>query len=112
MLGMALFPVFMTGNILIHILRPFADAVKAGVASFMCSYNLLNNSQACQNSYLLNHILKEELGFQYATRPTDQLQKIYGDTDYVSQRLRHVRLAGNCRWCACCARWSGHDHGW
>lgn len=30
----------------------------------MCSYNLLNNSQACQNSYLLNHILKEELGFQ------------------------------------------------
>jgi beta-glucosidase len=44
--------------------RPFADAVKAGVSSFMCSYNLLNNSQACQNSYLLNHVLKEELGFQ------------------------------------------------
>lgn len=43
---------------------PFADAVKAGVASFMCSYNLVNNSQACQNSYLLNHILKDELGFQ------------------------------------------------
>ena len=38
--------------------------MKAGVASFMCSYNLLNNSQACQNSYLLNHVLKEELGFQ------------------------------------------------
>ncbi|KAG9851779.1 glycoside hydrolase family 3 protein, partial [Aureobasidium melanogenum] len=29
---------------------PFADAVKAGVASVMCSYNLVNNSQACQNS--------------------------------------------------------------
>ncbi|KAI5195565.1 glycoside hydrolase family 3 protein [Aureobasidium subglaciale] len=43
---------------------PFADAVKAGVASFMCSYNLVNNSQACQNSYLLNHVLKSELGFQ------------------------------------------------
>ncbi|KAI4738420.1 glycoside hydrolase family 3 protein [Aureobasidium sp. EXF-12298] len=43
---------------------PFADAVNAGVASFMCSYNLVNNSQACQNSYLLNHVLKSELGFQ------------------------------------------------
>ncbi|THW11508.1 glycoside hydrolase family 3 protein, partial [Aureobasidium pullulans] len=43
---------------------PFADAVKAGVASVMCSYNLVNNSQACQNSYLLNHVLKSELGFQ------------------------------------------------
>lgn len=43
---------------------PFADAVKAGVASVMCSYNLVNNSQACQNSYLLNYVLKEELGFQ------------------------------------------------
>ncbi|KAG9698336.1 glycoside hydrolase family 3 protein, partial [Aureobasidium melanogenum] len=43
---------------------PFADAVKAGVASVMCSYNLVNNSQACQNSYLINHVLKSELGFQ------------------------------------------------
>ncbi|THY42848.1 glycoside hydrolase family 3 protein [Aureobasidium pullulans] len=40
------------------------NAVKAGVASVMCSYNLVNNSQACQNSYLLNHVLKSELGFQ------------------------------------------------
>ncbi|KAG9591803.1 glycoside hydrolase family 3 protein, partial [Aureobasidium melanogenum] len=43
---------------------PFADAVKAGVASVMCSYNLVNNSDACGNSYLLNHVLKSELGFQ------------------------------------------------
>ena len=61
----------MTEDLLIRFLRPFADAVKAGVASFMCSYNLLNNSQACQNSYLLNHILKEELGFQCVSRPTN-----------------------------------------
>ncbi|CAK3742701.1 glycoside hydrolase family 3 [Lecanosticta acicola] len=45
-------------------LWPFADGVKAGVASIMCSYNQVNNSQSCQNSYLLNHILKGELGFQ------------------------------------------------
>jgi beta-glucosidase-like glycosyl hydrolase len=43
---------------------PFGDAVKAGVASVMCSYNLVNNSYACQNSKLLNGILKDELGFQ------------------------------------------------
>ncbi|KAF1739468.1 putative beta-glucosidase E [Beauveria bassiana] len=43
---------------------PFADAVKAGVASVMCSYNMVNNSYACGNSKLLNGILKDELGFQ------------------------------------------------
>ena len=32
----------------------------------MCAYNQINNSQACQNSYLLNHVLKGELGFQGA----------------------------------------------
>ncbi|KAF1916809.1 glycosyl hydrolase family 3 N terminal domain-containing protein [Ampelomyces quisqualis] len=43
---------------------PFADSVKAGVASVMCSYNQVNASYACQNSKLLNGILKDELGFQ------------------------------------------------
>lgn len=43
---------------------PFGDAVKAGVASVMCSYNMVNNSYACGNSKLLNGILKDELGFQ------------------------------------------------
>jgi hypothetical protein len=81
MLGKALSLTSTTDTILIRFRRPFADAVKAGVASFMCSYNLLNNSQACQNSYLLNHILKEELGFQYVSHPRNVLQKSYGDTD-------------------------------
>ncbi|KAK1573389.1 glycosyl hydrolase family 3 N terminal domain-containing protein [Colletotrichum navitas] len=43
---------------------PFLDAVKAGVASVMCSYNMVNNSYACGNSKLLNGILKDEMGFQ------------------------------------------------
>ena len=30
----------------------------------MCSYNQFNNSYACQNSYIINHILKGELDFQ------------------------------------------------
>ncbi|KKY15292.1 putative glycoside hydrolase family 3 protein [Diplodia seriata] len=43
---------------------PFADSVRVGVASVMCSYNQVNNSYACQNSKLLNGVLKDELGFQ------------------------------------------------
>ncbi|CZR51504.1 probable beta-glucosidase [Phialocephala subalpina] len=43
---------------------PFADSVKAGVASVMCSYQMTNNSYSCGNSKLLNGILKDELGFQ------------------------------------------------
>ncbi|KAL6870204.1 hypothetical protein ACO1O0_001542 [Amphichorda felina] len=43
---------------------PFANAIKAGVASVMCSYNQVNNSYACGNSKLLNGILKDEMGFQ------------------------------------------------
>lgn len=45
-------------------LWPFADAIKAGVGSVMCSYQMLNNSYSCGNSKLLNGILKDELGFQ------------------------------------------------
>jgi hypothetical protein len=43
---------------------PFADAVHAGVGSIMCSYNQINNSYGCQNSKMLNNLLKDELGFQ------------------------------------------------
>lgn len=43
---------------------PFADVVNEGVGSVMCSYNTINNTYACENSYLINKLLKEELGFQ------------------------------------------------
>jgi beta-glucosidase len=45
-------------------LQPFADAVQAGVSSVMCSYNLINNAQACGNSDTLTQILRNELGFK------------------------------------------------
>ncbi|SMR51995.1 unnamed protein product [Zymoseptoria tritici ST99CH_3D1] len=45
-------------------LWPFADAVRAGTGSIMCSYQQINNSYGCQNSYALNYLLKNELGFQ------------------------------------------------
>ncbi|RDW82444.1 beta-glucosidase-9 [Coleophoma cylindrospora] len=45
-------------------LWPFANAVRAGVANVMCSYNRVNSTWASQNSKLLNGLLKTELGFQ------------------------------------------------
>ena len=45
-------------------LWPFADAVHAGVGAIMCSYNQINNSYGCQNSKMLNDLLKNELNFQ------------------------------------------------
>ncbi|KAF7936911.1 hypothetical protein EAE99_002260 [Botrytis elliptica] len=45
-------------------LWPFAEAVKANVASVMCSYNRFNSSYACENQVLLTGLLKNELDFQ------------------------------------------------
>lgn len=45
-------------------LWPFANTVKAGVASIMCSYNRINQTYGCENSKTLNGLLKGELGFQ------------------------------------------------
>ncbi|PVH78843.1 glycoside hydrolase family 3 protein [Cadophora sp. DSE1049] len=45
-------------------LWPFADAVKAGTASLMCSYNRVNQTYSCENDHLLNTILKGQLGFK------------------------------------------------
>jgi beta-glucosidase len=43
---------------------PFAEAIRAGVGSVMCAYNQVNNSFSCQNSKMLNGLLKDEMGFQ------------------------------------------------
>jgi beta-glucosidase len=43
---------------------PFADAVKAGVASIMCSYNKVNGAYACGNPDTLQKLLKQEIGFR------------------------------------------------
>lgn len=45
-------------------LWPFQDAVRAGAACIMPSYNKINNSWASQNSKAQNGLLKTELGFQ------------------------------------------------
>lgn len=43
--------------------HPFLRSVAAGVASFMCSYNQVNGTYACENDKVLNGILKKEFGF-------------------------------------------------
>lgn len=43
---------------------PFAEAVKAGVASIMCSYNKVNGDFACGNPDTLKKLLKQEIGFR------------------------------------------------
>lgn len=47
---------------------PYAEAVRAGAGCVMTSYPLVNNSRASQNAYLLNAILKTNLGFQGYTQ--------------------------------------------
>jgi len=42
---------------------PFYKAVKAGAASVMCAFNLINNDYAC-HSPLMNSLLRNEYGFQ------------------------------------------------
>lgn len=43
---------------------PFMEGLREGAASIMCSYQRVNNSYGCQNSKLMNGILKTELGFE------------------------------------------------
>ena len=45
-------------------LWPFAEAVRANVASIMCSYNKISGTWGCENQRMMNDILKKELGFK------------------------------------------------
>jgi beta-glucosidase len=46
-------------------LLAFEIALKgSGAGAVMCSYNLVNGDYACENNYLLNEVLKRDLGFQ------------------------------------------------
>jgi beta-glucosidase len=45
-------------------LWPFAEAVRANVASVMCSYNKVDGKWSCENNRSMNELLKQELGFR------------------------------------------------
>ncbi|KAI0475763.1 glycoside hydrolase superfamily [Xylariaceae sp. FL0804] len=43
---------------------PFMEALRENAGSVLCAYQRVNNSYSCQNSKLLNGMLKTELGFE------------------------------------------------
>ncbi|CAK9437569.1 uncharacterized protein LODBEIA_P19470 [Lodderomyces beijingensis] len=45
-------------------LWPFANVIRAGAGGIMCGYNSVNTTNCCENSYLMNYLIKEELAFQ------------------------------------------------
>jgi beta-glucosidase len=45
-------------------LWPWADGVKSGLGSVMCSMNRVNGVMACENEAILTGLLKKELGFK------------------------------------------------
>jgi beta-glucosidase len=45
-------------------LAPFAEAVRVGVSSIMCSYNVINGAYSCGNRRLLTGVLRNELKFE------------------------------------------------
>jgi beta-glucosidase len=75
-------------------LLPFEIVVKeSGVGSTMCAYNKVNGSYACENSQLLNDILKSEWGFKGwvmsdwgATHSTAQAANAGLDQEFYEER--------------------------
>lgn len=87
---------------------PFANAVKAGVSSVMCSYNRINGSYGCQNSKLLNGVLKEELGFQGYGKHT----RLGSTTLRRLTSTSGVRLGCYSRWCGTNPGRPRHGYAW
>ncbi|TVY89361.1 putative beta-glucosidase D, partial [Lachnellula willkommii] len=73
-------------------LFPFYDAVKAGLGGVMCAMNRVNGTASCENSPLLNPLLKTELGFPGMVFPDQGGQltsfgSANGGEDYGSSTL-------------------------
>lgn len=58
----------------------FANAVRVGAATIMCSYNELNQTHACGDDATLNRLLKDELNFAGAV--ISDWGGTWADTDY------------------------------
>ncbi|KAK2599038.1 hypothetical protein QQS21_005505 [Conoideocrella luteorostrata] len=68
-----------------HFLWPFQDAVKAGSANIMCSYQRLNQTYGCASSNAQNGLLKGELGFRGFI--VSDWGALYGGLEYATAGL-------------------------
>ncbi|KAK0383716.1 hypothetical protein NLU13_9627 [Sarocladium strictum] len=84
-------------------LWPFAEAVHAGVGAVMTAYNAVNGTACSQHPYLVNGLLKDELGFQGLVM-TDWLAHMSGvgsalaGTDLDMPGDTQIPLFGNSYW--------------
>ncbi|KAH8645487.1 glycoside hydrolase superfamily [Xylariales sp. PMI_506] len=61
---------------------PFADSIRAGMMGVMCSLNGVNGEVCCENSNLLNDVLKTKLGFPGLVLPdVSAQQSSYGSAN-------------------------------
>ncbi|TFY62536.1 hypothetical protein EVJ58_g3808 [Rhodofomes roseus] len=63
----------------------FAEAVRAGTAYVMCSYNEVNQTHSCANAYTQNNILKGELNFQGGIM--SDWGGVWGDAEFINGGL-------------------------
>ena len=86
-------------------LTPFEIALKAKPWSVMCSYNPINGVYASENSYLLNNVLRDELGFDgivisdwYAVHQSARAHKAGLDLEmpYRPEAYEELRRAYEC----------------
>ncbi|MFZ0089059.1 MAG: glycoside hydrolase family 3 C-terminal domain-containing protein [Solirubrobacteraceae bacterium] len=80
--------VVVSNRVLHEIYMPaFEAAVKqANVASVMCAYSWVNGNASCNNSYLLNSVLKQEWGFRgFVTSDYGALHGVDGAVDGTDQ---------------------------
>lgn len=71
---------------------PFYDAIKAGMVGVMCAMNRVNGTLSCENSPLLNDLLKTEMGFLGMVFPDVQSQQTAfgsanGGLDYATSGI-------------------------
>ncbi|KAF2110067.1 beta-glucosidase-like protein [Lophiotrema nucula] len=85
-------------------LWPFAEGVRSGVGAVMMAYNAVNGSANSQNSYIINGLLKDELGFQGFVM-SDWLAQISGVASALSGLdmsmpgdVHTIPLLGNSYW--------------
>ena len=84
-------------------LWPFADGARAGMGAVMCGMTLVNGTLSCENSALVNGLLKEQLGFPGLVLPDVNSQTTsyksantgldYGSSSYWTTEILEAGIA-------------------